>query len=664
MYRGKIFERRKKIPLEGIAVSDGKNIVFTDSNGDFELPGWERAKVIFVCALTNRQNDWFIVIEGHKGDFNFFIESEFSDKTDFCFLHTSDSEIENRSSVDFIPFMKENVIKNNAAFFIHTGDLCRDDGVKRHYLAMNRETLGCPVRYSIGNHDFIGPDYGEETYERFYGPTWYSFDYGNIHFVNLSIGWGDNPSAYKKEDQYIWLKNDLDALAKGKKIVIFSHEMCKGDERGFSPELNGEKIALREKGLIAWVFGHYHSNFVNEVNGIFNICTSLPDRGGIDSSIAGIRRIDISNGVLSSEMIYNTPEILEASDESLWSTQISGHVEYCTPIIHNGDIIIGTTDDGYPKDCGIYRINGNSGDIIWKYQTVNSVSGQIAFDNGRVYAQDSEGYLYCLDALNGNLIYKVYSDFEVYDHTRCGVIIAENLIIAGRSSRLFAYDKMSGELVWKRFYEILGDTPASMVYDAERSQIIISIQWRYIAAVDLASGFIKWKNRYDNVRYRTQTPLVHDGKIYTNGLNSFYVLDALTGRVIMWTKLHADADVCGAPAIFDTEIYTPTSARGVLQLDKNTLEITNSFPVGVAKLFASPYKTGNIQTVESSPIIRDDALIFSANDGAVYFYDRNSAGLEKKICIGSPMLVSPYVDEDFMITADFSGKIKKTSLKI
>lgn len=48
---------------------------------------------------------------------------------------------------------------------------------------MNSENMGLPVYYVIGNHDYVKGEYGEKLYESIYGPVWYSFDVGNVHYV-------------------------------------------------------------------------------------------------------------------------------------------------------------------------------------------------------------------------------------------------------------------------------------------------------------------------------------------------------------------------------------------------------------------------------------------------------------------------------------------------
>ena len=55
--------------------------------------------------------------------------------------------------------------------------------MKKHIEGMNTETMGVPVRYIIGNHDYVDGKYGEELFESIYGPVWYSFEVGNVHYI-------------------------------------------------------------------------------------------------------------------------------------------------------------------------------------------------------------------------------------------------------------------------------------------------------------------------------------------------------------------------------------------------------------------------------------------------------------------------------------------------
>ena len=256
MYKGHVFHAQTHAPISGICVTDGRNTVRTDINGSFSLPGWEREHVISVGALTCSHTDWFAMIDGHKGDFDFFITPA-QTAARHSFLHISDTEIGGGCG-PWLDFVKRCVKETAPGFLIHTGDICRRNGLEHHWKDMNYDTMGCPVRYTLGNHDYVDDRYGEYTFERLYGPAWYSFDFGNVHYIVLPIKEGEAPSGYESEDSDIWLKRDLEMADPEKKVICFCHDLCTADEDGFVIPVEGEELDLKKHNLLAWCFGHYH----------------------------------------------------------------------------------------------------------------------------------------------------------------------------------------------------------------------------------------------------------------------------------------------------------------------------------------------------------------------------------------------------------------------
>ncbi len=447
MHIGKVIDNASGKPLSSVPVSDGRNIVFTDENGCFELAGWERARVINVGVLTRSHNDWYQLIKGHEGEFVFRIDAEETSRENFCFLHVSDTEIEGCGGTEWIDFVRLTVKAEKPVFFAHTGDLCRYNGVHRHYLVMNRETVGCPVRYAIGNHDFIGEDYGEETYERLYGPTWYSFDYGNIHFVVLSIGKGDKPSGYQPEDQFIWLCEDLKNVGEGKKLIVLDHDLCKWDPEGFKLPFCGG-IDLTAEGLLAWIYGHYHYNVAHDCGGVYSISSSRIDSAGIDSSAGAIRKISVLGDSVNTQLIYDLVPPMKG-DAHIWRTQLDGFVAFSTPTELDGDIVIGTADDGLPKKCGVYRIDGKNGAIKWFYPTKYGVHNDLATDKKLIFAQDEYGFLHCINAKSGEQVWQKRLTLLSDNHTHAGALLAEDIVICGCMAEVYALDKSGNEL-WHR----------------------------------------------------------------------------------------------------------------------------------------------------------------------------------------------------------------------
>jgi len=124
-----------------------------------------------------------------------------------------------------------------AAFGITVGDVVFDnlDLYGRHKAMM--ALLDAPQWYLPGNHDlnYESPNarLATETYKRHFGPAYYSFNYGNVHFVALnnveyagdgqSLEDGDRYRGYIDEKQLRWLERDLAVVPRDRLIVVATH---------------------------------------------------------------------------------------------------------------------------------------------------------------------------------------------------------------------------------------------------------------------------------------------------------------------------------------------------------------------------------------------------------------------------------------------------------
>ena len=51
-YRGAVYQKNNhnSIPIEGVIVTDGRNVTKTDKNGEFSLPGFEKTRFITITT--------------------------------------------------------------------------------------------------------------------------------------------------------------------------------------------------------------------------------------------------------------------------------------------------------------------------------------------------------------------------------------------------------------------------------------------------------------------------------------------------------------------------------------------------------------------------------------------------------------------------------------
>ena len=136
-----------------------------------------------------------------------------------------------------ISYLRDTVVKEaqnkGGLFTICMGDNVGDDlSLYPRFLEVMKD-MDMPIYLVPGNHDLnfdaLDDDHSFDTFKREYGPTYYSFDYGKVHFVVLdSVNYPSPtyPGSYHGEidkKQMKWLANDLAHVPMNRLIVLNMH---------------------------------------------------------------------------------------------------------------------------------------------------------------------------------------------------------------------------------------------------------------------------------------------------------------------------------------------------------------------------------------------------------------------------------------------------------
>ena len=318
-YTGRVFvdSNRNGVPdkgekmLSGVRVSDGLNVVKTGTDGSYTLPGHARERFVFITTPSGFQSDnrHYRRIESGQASYDFGLyplDNRVKKDGSHTYIHISDTEIFNtEDQEDWANNVRDYAANELAAFVIHTGDICYEKGLKEHIRLMNTANMDCPVFYCIGNHDLVKGKYGEELFESLYGPVYYSFDVGSTHYIVTPMAGGDHAPGYTKEDVYRWLKNDLAQLPKGKPVVVFNHDLLTNDDRFVFGINDDEQLVLNDYNLKAWLYGHWHINYMKRQGDVRTVSTASLDKGGIDHSTTAFRVMHVDGkGDFVSELRY------------------------------------------------------------------------------------------------------------------------------------------------------------------------------------------------------------------------------------------------------------------------------------------------------------------------------------------------------------------------
>jgi outer membrane protein assembly factor BamB len=239
------------------------------------------------------------------------------------------------------------------------------------------------------------------------------------------------------------------------------------------------------------------------------------------------------------------------------------------------------------------------------------------------------------------------------------VLTRNGVVVAGRPRQVFGCDTNTGEVLWSYRHRKGGDTPARLVWDKANQRVILCAHWYMTAALDIKTGEFAWQETEHPANLRNNTPCISGNILYGSGQNWVYCHDLATGKLIRKEQKNFYMDSPGSAVVEGDVIYYSTSEKGVVAIHKDTFEVLRFYPAGPVAILTAPYLYGDVQTVEGSPIIDGDRLIFATSDGMLRIYNKDTAELQKTISIGAPCITTPLLDRDTVYIADFDGFVTK-----
>ncbi len=274
--------------LKGVGVSNQFDVVETDVRGCYEVDASAGTSIFVVQPrgylvpvsdqLLPRFHALFQPTGGPDAEdvrLDFPL-TRIKDSETFSMVVYGDPQPDTAAEVGYIrDGVAPQLAVTGADFALVLGDIMFDDlSLIGPYLdAMQGAKM--PLWHVAGNHDYDMPTAeGDEatldTYAAHFGPSYYSFNYGSVHFVVLdSVEWssasGDERGYYTgrvDERQLRWLANDLRAVPAMNLVVLASHVPLKslGDQaktRIENPERVLQVVEGREH-LLA-LAGHLHT---------------------------------------------------------------------------------------------------------------------------------------------------------------------------------------------------------------------------------------------------------------------------------------------------------------------------------------------------------------------------------------------------------------------
>ncbi|MEJ0101669.1 MAG: metallophosphoesterase [Bacteroidota bacterium] len=264
--------------IKGVAVSDQVNVVTTGEDGSYSLPDAKGYGIVFISLPDGyKSNDgfWQLMDAAKPGSGINFPLSKTKAVSSFTFIHASDTHI-SPASIDRMKKLEHITDSVKPDMMLITGDLVKDalrvpeqtaSGLYELFKS-ERSNINTTVWLVPGNHEIFGierhlslvsssnPLYGRKMYRHYFGPDYYSFNYGGVHFIGLNSLDFEDLWYYGKIDsvQIEWLKRDVELVSPQTPVITFQHVPFYSGGLSLQPfEENGPgRVIELEKGILQY----------------------------------------------------------------------------------------------------------------------------------------------------------------------------------------------------------------------------------------------------------------------------------------------------------------------------------------------------------------------------------------------------------------------------
>lgn len=234
---------RKDRGIKKVAVSNGRDIVYTDSRGFFRIKTEVGQSVFPIIPngyrlargnKTQNNNSFFYYLSNElkatsPHSYNFALTPE-DQPNSFKIGAIGDIQVGDATELNYAgkSIFRELASRNDISFHMVLGDLVNDDLKLFNPFKKMLGALPAPSWTVLGNHD---RDTGQanrpdHSFNDEFGASTYAFNYGGVHFIVLNNVFSTGKRSYEgriSDDQLQFLANDLKNITERTQLVICQH---------------------------------------------------------------------------------------------------------------------------------------------------------------------------------------------------------------------------------------------------------------------------------------------------------------------------------------------------------------------------------------------------------------------------------------------------------
>ena len=673
--------------LAGVSVSNGKEIAQTDSRGRYELPRYSETRFVFVTVPA-----------GYMAENKFYFDLNSTDNFDFVLRHHAESK---NASFSFVQITDLHITVNDRAFLEQDlAQIHQEDGDKAHFIVASGDLtdggqreeyntyLGAiaksklRVYHAIGNHDDRADKWGTNFMDVL-GPTYYSFDYGPLHFIVYD---GRRKLRTDDTDQECWMRADLELQASDKPVVIINHY----------PWGNEFYDQWKAYPIIATLSGHWHSTRLFVDGQIAHYNTPSLGFGSSDQSPRAYRlfsyecgklkaesRALVSSGIFSGISFRPSPDNVAGSVHRFrksqpepeadwhlfhgnprrtgsavngphppltlaWRAGTGGSIHLAAPLVAEGLVFQSTKNEDTLSGNGLAACDARDGTLQWRHSTDAAIKRAPAYFGGRLFLVTTTGLVQGLTAKSGELqwSYELGDSSQLWVYTTPLAMFGR--VYVGANSHFVTLNQESGDVLWRRDDLVSDDFPPCTNSPAAcGGYIVVAFYGQPInlTVLDAATGETVWTRAEGKPHDIYSTPVIDkEGTIYAVSANTVRAYNLETGA-LEWEAPFMLNRVRATPALAEGRLFVCTGSGTLHALEAGCgKELWKWDACGNAPLFTPFARHGGVTL--ASPVVAGNYVYVAAANGHLYALDAATGTCVWKHNLEVPLAAPPALSGD------------------
>jgi len=227
----------------------------------------------------------------------------------------------------------------------------------------------------------------------------------------------------------------------------------------------------------------------------------------------------------------------------VWKFKTGSGASCSPPLIKGNKVYFGSHDNYY------YVVNRFTGNLLQKKEIGHGNCSTSSYENGLLYLADWSGTIHCLASDNLKSKWHFKTDYKVY---QTPVIDRNQILVASFDSIVYALDKKTGNLNWKKKLNSVANQVG-----IKNNIAFFNTRASDLYAVDKNTGMPLWEFTTEGATWGFAI-CAEDVIYFGSGDNTLYAINLYTGTKI-W-EYNVDKTVQRA-AIYDKVIYFPSSNK-------------------------------------------------------------------------------------------------------